>query len=120
MLALSIRQPWAWVILNCGKDIENRSWPTRVRGRVLIHASKTMPKRELQDSFDVRNIKGNDMAVIFPAYDELDRCGNGCRWGVENASSPWGFGPYGFVLRCVRELPFRPCHGLLGFWEADA
>lgn len=40
MKALSIRQPWAWMILHAGKDIENREWPTRFRGRVLIHASK--------------------------------------------------------------------------------
>ena len=39
MLALSIRQPWAWLILRAGKDVENRDWSTKVRGRVLIHAS---------------------------------------------------------------------------------
>jgi hypothetical protein len=39
-LALSIRQPWCFAILHGGKDIENRDWPTKVRGRVLIHASK--------------------------------------------------------------------------------
>lgn len=26
MIALSIRQPWAWLIINAGKDIENRDW----------------------------------------------------------------------------------------------
>lgn len=30
--AISIRQPWAWLILNAGKDIENRDWPTNFRG----------------------------------------------------------------------------------------
>ena len=38
MKALSIRQPWAHRILREGKDIENRDWPTRYRGPVLIHA----------------------------------------------------------------------------------
>ena len=42
MKALSIRQPWAWLIVNGHKDIENRSWPTRFRGPVLIHAAKGM------------------------------------------------------------------------------
>lgn len=37
---LSIRQPWAWLIVNGYKDIENRTWPTRFRGKVLIHAGK--------------------------------------------------------------------------------
>lgn len=40
MKALSIRQPWAWLIVAGYKDIENRSWPTNFRGRVYIHASR--------------------------------------------------------------------------------
>ena len=32
MLCLSIRQPWARMILHCGKDIENRPWSTKGRG----------------------------------------------------------------------------------------
>lgn len=35
---LSVRQPWAWALLHGGKTIENRSWPTRHRGRIWIHA----------------------------------------------------------------------------------
>lgn len=40
MKCLSIKQPWAWLILNAGKDVENRTWNTFHRGRFLIHASK--------------------------------------------------------------------------------
>ena len=36
--AISIRQPWAWLIVNGYKDVENRIWATSLRGRVLIHA----------------------------------------------------------------------------------
>ncbi len=36
---LSLRQPWAWLIVNGYKDIENRSWRTNHRGPLLIHAS---------------------------------------------------------------------------------
>ena len=36
--ALSIQQPWAWLIVNDHKDIENRDWRTHYRGPVLIHA----------------------------------------------------------------------------------
>lgn len=39
MRALSVRNPWAWMIFECGKDVENRSFPTRHRGLLLIHAS---------------------------------------------------------------------------------
>ncbi len=42
MLALSISQPWAWLIVNTntypgGKDIENRGWMTHYRGPIAIH-----------------------------------------------------------------------------------
>jgi hypothetical protein len=49
MKALSIRQPWAWLILHAGKDIENRDWPTRFRGRFLIHAAKGMTRDEYEN-----------------------------------------------------------------------
>lgn len=45
MKAITIREPWAWLIAKGIKDIENRTWPTRFRGRVLIHASKTCEKQ---------------------------------------------------------------------------
>lgn len=38
--AISIRAPWWWLISHGGKDIVNRSWRTRYRGPVLIHASQ--------------------------------------------------------------------------------
>jgi hypothetical protein len=31
--AISIRQPWAWLIVNGYKDVENRIWAANVRGR---------------------------------------------------------------------------------------
>jgi hypothetical protein len=37
--ALSVRQPWAWLIVNGVKDIENRPRRTHHRGPLLIHAS---------------------------------------------------------------------------------
>jgi len=40
MIALSIQQPWAWAIIHGGKDVENRTWPTKFRGRFLVHASR--------------------------------------------------------------------------------
>ena len=50
MIALSIRQPWAYCILDYGKDIENRTWSTSIRGRVLIHASKGMSRKEYEEA----------------------------------------------------------------------
>lgn len=40
MKTLTIKQPLASLIANGIKDIENRTWPTKYRGRILIHAGK--------------------------------------------------------------------------------
>lgn len=41
--ALSLTQPWASLVVGGHKCIETRSWQTRYRGPLLIHASKGFP-----------------------------------------------------------------------------
>lgn len=41
MKALSVRQPWATLIVAGLKRVETRTWATRHRGPLLIHAAKT-------------------------------------------------------------------------------
>lgn len=123
-LVISVRQPWAWLIIHAGKDIENRNWTTKVRGRVLIHAAKGVTKGEWRDSWDwVRSIcpdawdKGNreilagtiERGGIVGSVEIVD-----C---VSRSTSPWFCGQYGFVLRNPKPLPFHPCRGQLGFFR---
>lgn len=42
MKCLSVRQPWAHLILNGPKDVENRIWAPAYRGPLLIHAGLTL------------------------------------------------------------------------------
>ncbi|HYQ66159.1 hypothetical protein [Actinophytocola sp.] len=39
--AVSVARPWAGLILHRGKDVENRTWSTRYRGLLVIHASQS-------------------------------------------------------------------------------
>lgn len=39
MKTITIKNPWAYLICSGEKNIENRTWPTKFRGRVLVHAS---------------------------------------------------------------------------------
>lgn len=120
--ALSIRQPWAWLILNAGKDIENRDWHTNFRGRVLIHASKSCTKAEYADAVDFLEVRKLDhLGIAFPSIDQLQRGGIvgsveivDC---VEASESPWYMGNFGFVLRNPKPLPFIPWKGRLGFFN---
>lgn len=123
MLALSIRQPWAWLILNAGKDIESRDWPTRVRGRVLIHASKGMSRDEYEDGIGFAQAVAHEAGRVLraPTIEEITRGGIvgsveivDC---VQRHPSRWFFGRYGFVLRDPQVLPFQPLKGRLGFFE---
>lgn len=41
MIALTVRQPWAFAIAALGKTIENRVWTTSHRGLLAIHAGGT-------------------------------------------------------------------------------
>ncbi len=45
MKALSFRQPWAELILQGRKTIDLRTWPTKYRGRIAIHASKQVDQK---------------------------------------------------------------------------
>lgn len=124
MLAISIRQPWAWLILHGGKDIENRTWPTKVRGRILIHAAKGMTYAEWVSAVNFAHHHcGATLAKLQEGceFDMLDR--GGIVGSVEivdcvrASSSPWYVGDVGFVLRDPRPLPFVPLKGRLGFFE---
>lgn len=42
---LTVKQPWASLIVHGIKDIENRTWRTNFRGRVLIHSSGSYGKK---------------------------------------------------------------------------
>lgn len=121
LFALSVRQPWAWLICNGGKDFENREWPTNFRGRVLIHAGKTMTRADYEACcLFIAEMKTE---WRLPAYDILrQQCGGivgeteivNC---VNESRSPWFCGPWGFKLRGSKPLAFEPCKGALGFFR---
>lgn len=131
MKALSIRQPWAWLIAQGYKDIENRTWPTRFRGRVLIHASKGMTRVEYEDVAEfVRDINRTNLVerngvqpIVLPAFDQLKRGGivgvatvDGCVAPGDRTSTWHMDDRYGFHLFDAKPLPFVECKGALNFF----
>ena len=128
-VALSIRQPWAWLILNAGKDVENRDWSTIYRGPVLIHASKTMTKADYEScQLFLSAIAGEicfDPGLAFPTFEEL-RAQTGGIVGqvditdcVNESKSPWFCGEFGFVLANPKPLPLTPYKGMLKFFNVQ-
>lgn len=48
MRVLTVRQPWAYAILHLGKNVENRSWATRHRGVLGIHAAARVDREAVE------------------------------------------------------------------------
>ena len=49
MKILSIWQPWAHLIAHGSKNIENRSWQTKYRGPILVHASSNIDREACRE-----------------------------------------------------------------------
>jgi len=116
--AISIRQPWAWLIVNGYKDVENRVWSANLRGRILIHAGlskQDTPHEAL--TYIKRRYRVADLPATFETggivgLAEITDC-------VEHHRSKWFQGPFGWVLTNARRLPFKPCRGQLKFFTLD-
>lgn len=83
--AISIKQPWAYLICAGIKDVENRTWPTKYRGRVYIHASA---KSACNNGCSSHLFTEQQMIAIkqsIPAHPDLDRDFQG------NSFSPFFF-----------------------------
>src|SRR5262245_37296600 len=104
---LSIRQPWAHLIVSGVKDIENRTWRTGYRGLVLIHASRQVRTGPTALALDAEPLQTGGVVGLAEIVD--------C---VTQHHSRWFEGPYGFVLRNARSIPFIKWRGALGLCEA--
>ena len=131
MKALSIQQPWAWLIAHGPKDVENRNWMTGYRGIVLIHAGK-----QVDGSFFANDGKtvflpyaeqvlGWDVGAVIPqSFEEYERGGiigyAMLKDVVTKSESRWFRGKYGFVLTQRHPVDFIPLRGQLGLFDVPA
>lgn len=101
MRTISIRQPYAELIVQGIKDVENRSWATEHRGRLLIHASTAADRRAMERyGFDPSSLpRGAFVGVVDLADCTTER---GSSWHVP--------GHHGWYLanprRFSRPVPF--------------
>ena len=125
MKAITIKQPWASLIVYGIKDIENRNWRTNFRGRILIHSSAKgdiaqfgclQPNQRLKVlNTPISRICFNDLPFgsIIGSVEIVD-----C---VQNHPSIWADkGVYNWVL--ANPVLFKnpiPAKGKLSFWEYD-
>jgi hypothetical protein len=128
--ALSLKQPWAALLVHGRKTVEVRSWrPTR-RGRILIHAARVPDERpeawqrvpaELLDTArqQVGGIIGACELVDYLVYRNQEAF---ARDQARHLNEPcWFDRPslYGFVFKNPTLLPFRPCPGQTRFFAVE-
>jgi hypothetical protein len=121
VLALTVRQPWAWAIIAGFKSVENRRWKTAVRGRILVHAGR-LDEPDALDSF-LSICEGSQTTpppfqflptrTIIGSVEIVD-----CL-PFERVNDPWATGPWCFVLRCPRPCGAIPACGFPRFWAVN-
>lgn len=142
MKAITIKQPWAQLICEGLKDVENRTWPTKYRGRVLIHAA--LDRRFEKDSpfYENRILNESQISTVCVHNKELQIFGTHLPYGaivgsveivdcVINHSSIWAekteferCHPDPIIYNWVLANPILfpkpiPAKGKLSFWEYD-
>lgn len=118
MRAISIKQPWAWLISHGYKDCENRGWAPKEYGEILIHASKQF------DTQGYHFVKKNMSYIKMPGIKEFEQggiVGKATLYDVTTElRSKWHQpGCKGLYLKDQQPLPFMPCKGQLSIFEVD-
>jgi hypothetical protein len=124
--ALSLKQPWATLLVHGLKQVEVRRWATSRRGKVLIHAARVSDARpeawakvpqELQEAAKVAGgIIGQADLTGCKIYRSVEA------FAEEQAlhlNEPAWFEPphlYGFTFARATQLPFRRCPGWFRFF----
>jgi len=123
MKTLSIRQPWADLIIQGRKTLELRTWTVKYRGPLAIHASQTVEREAcLAHGLDPDQVTtGAVIGVVeLAAIEELDAVSYAARQPEHLADSPWENGPlFGWRLANPRPLAEpMPLRGRMGLFEA--
>lgn len=125
--ALSIMQPWAWLVVNDLKDIENRDWKPwnpglKMRGEFAVHAGLRID-RDADETLraGIHPVTGRPFVAPLPLPRRWETGGMVGAVEIVDAvadhPSEWFVGPRGLVLRKGRPHPFIAVAGQLGFFD---
>jgi hypothetical protein len=127
--ALSVKQPWAALLVHGRKTVEVRRWPTTRRGRVLIHAARVpderpeawahVPPELLETAQLFGGILGAGEITDCLTYRTVETFQ---RDQARHLNDPSWFQPpllYGFAFANLRVLPFRPYSGWMRFFPVE-
>lgn len=124
MKVLSLKQPWAELVVTGRKTIELRKWkPKDFSGEFLVHASKT-PDREAMQRFGYNDSDLEYMAIVGKSnLDSVKKYVTEDEFMADkerHLAETMEWGSYGFVLSGSEKFEKSiPVPGKLSFWEYD-
>lgn len=125
MKAITIKQPFASLIIEGYKEYEFRTWRTKFRGDILIHAGKGVDKKAMEK------------------YKHLvSDCPSGCMLGIvtitdcikiddearemfkdnivyDNVVNNKDWDGFGFKIENIRKVENTPANGKLSLWDFE-
>ena len=125
MKALTIKQPWASLIIEGYKRYEFRSWKTNYRGKILIHSGLSLEKdmherfKEYNLDCDLGFIIGEaeivDCILVDEKFNESLRKINPLVYGRSNHVEK-----FAWKLENIKKYDKPiPCKGKLGLWNYE-
>jgi len=117
MKTLTLKQPWAELVLQGRKKIELRKWNTNFRGNFFIHSSK-VPDVDGMKKFGFDNLP-NGFILGKANLFEVKKYLNDEEFDKDKdkhlATGDWG--NFGFLLDDVKRVEPISARGQLGFWD---
>lgn len=123
MKVLTIREPWASLIVNGYKKYEFRSWKTNYRGKLLIHAGLTLEKEyakkfEMYDlnykfGYIIGEVTLVDCILVDDEFNDILLNINPLVYGISTHTRRYAWKLDNFILY---DKPIK-CRGKLGLWD---
>lgn len=127
MKVITIKQPWATLIAKGYKEYEFRTWKTKYRGNILIHAGKVMDKKAME-RFKHLNLKYplgqiiakatiTDCVLVDDNFREKMTRKDPIVYKGLSTKENWN--GYGFKLENIKEIDSIKINGKLSLWDYD-
>lgn len=127
MKVITIKQPWATLIAEGYKEYEFRTWKTKYRGDILIHAGKGIDKKAME-RFKYLNLKypvGQIIAkamitdCIYVDEEFTQKMLKKDPIVYKSLVDKGDWDGYGFKFENVKKIKSIEVNGKLGLWDYD-
>lgn len=128
MKVITIKQPFATLIAEGLKEYEFRTWRTKFRGDILIHAGKGIDKKAMK-RYEHLNLEYPSGQIIAKAAitdcvyvddnlkEQLQKKNPLVYYGILQKDSTWD--GYGFKLENIKKIEPIEINGKLSLWDYD-